>query len=186
MVINKAVNEGYFKAVEVGRESVVVSYLQYADDTIFFRARSRHNGINLTRILKYFEEASGLKINRNKRGLNVGSLKASNWGLLGKWCWRFRVESTAWWVRVIKSVYGEDGGVDREGHVSVKGRGAWGNIINVGSEMGKLGLNFTNSFRRRVGNGEDTRFWLDREKVSKEMVLGCGIRIERGILEENL
>nr|GEV44920.1 ATP-dependent 6-phosphofructokinase 6-like [Tanacetum cinerariifolium] len=27
------------------------------------------------------------------------------------------VESTAWWVRVIKSVYGEDGGVDGEGHL---------------------------------------------------------------------
>ena len=59
-------------------------------------------------------------------------------------------------------MYGEDGGLGGEGDGSVRARGGWGNIIKVGSEMDKVGLNFTSSFRRRVGNGEDTRFWLDR------------------------
>nr|GFC20006.1 hypothetical protein [Tanacetum cinerariifolium] len=45
--------------------------------------------------------------------------------------------SDALWVRVIKGVYGEDGGVDGEGLGSVRGRGAWGNIIKekVSGEM---------------------------------------------------
>nr|GEV01452.1 RNA-directed DNA polymerase, eukaryota, reverse transcriptase zinc-binding domain protein [Tanacetum cinerariifolium] len=43
-------------------------------------------------------------------GLNIGSLKAMNWALLAKWWWRFRFERDAFWVKVIKSLYGEGGG----------------------------------------------------------------------------
>ncbi|GJZ05891.1 reverse transcriptase domain, reverse transcriptase zinc-binding domain protein [Tanacetum coccineum] len=43
------------------------------------------------------------------RGLNVGSLRAKNLPLLGKWWWRFRKEGGCLWVRVIKSIHGDSG-----------------------------------------------------------------------------
>lgn len=41
---------------------------------------------------------------KDKGGLGVGSLKAKNIGLLGKWKWRFLNEKDALWVRVIKAI----------------------------------------------------------------------------------
>ncbi|KAJ9555882.1 hypothetical protein OSB04_010496 [Centaurea solstitialis] len=86
-------------------------------------------------------------------GLNVGSLKESNWSLLCKWWWRFRVEEGALWVKVIKSIFGEDGGlvkIDR----STGGGGAsvWGNIVKVGLEVDKLEIPFTNSVGKVIGD----------------------------------
>ncbi|GJS32599.1 hypothetical protein Tco_0530981 [Tanacetum coccineum] len=46
--------------------------------------------------------------------LNIGSLKASCLGLLGKWWWRFKVEGNSLWVKVIKSIYRDDGGLRDE------------------------------------------------------------------------
>ncbi|GKA25645.1 RNA-directed DNA polymerase, eukaryota, partial [Tanacetum coccineum] len=43
-------------------------------------------------------------------GLDIGSLKAKNLGLLGKWWWRFLNEKNALWCRVISVFYGVDGG----------------------------------------------------------------------------
>ena len=43
--------------------------------------------------------------------LNIDSLQASNWALVGKQWWRFRVDRDRLWVRIIKSIYGEDGGL---------------------------------------------------------------------------
>nr|GFA19929.1 hypothetical protein [Tanacetum cinerariifolium] len=57
--------------------------------------------------------------------------------LLGKWWWRFRKEGGRLWVRVIKSIYSECGGL--------------GVIVNeVGGGRGD------------VGYGRDIRFWVDR------------------------
>ena len=44
-------------------------------------------------------------------GLNIGSLRAKNWALMGKWWWRFWVEGDALWVKVIRSIHGSDGGL---------------------------------------------------------------------------
>nr|GEW96461.1 putative RNA-directed DNA polymerase, eukaryota, reverse transcriptase zinc-binding domain protein [Tanacetum cinerariifolium] len=40
-------------------------------------------------------------------GLNIGSLRAKNLALLGKWWWRFRKEDDGLWVKVIKSIHGD-------------------------------------------------------------------------------
>ncbi|GJR04596.1 hypothetical protein Tco_0527580 [Tanacetum coccineum] len=44
-------------------------------------------------------------------GLNIGSLRAKNLDLFGKWWWRFRREGGSLWVRVIKSIHGDIGGL---------------------------------------------------------------------------
>ncbi|GKC41578.1 hypothetical protein Tco_1059300, partial [Tanacetum coccineum] len=42
-------------------------------------------------------------------GLNIESLKAKNWSLIGKWWWWARMDREAPWVRVVKSIYGFEG-----------------------------------------------------------------------------
>lgn len=49
---------------------------------------------------------------RKNGGLNIGSLLASNFAMLAKWWWRFRIEKDAYWQRIIRSIYGENGGLN--------------------------------------------------------------------------
>lgn len=37
-----------------------------------------------------------------KGGLDVGSLKESNWGLLAKWWWRFSCESESFGLKLLR------------------------------------------------------------------------------------
>ena len=47
-------------------------------------------------------------LNRSEKGrLGIGSLKALNLAMLGKWWWRFLNDKNAMWVSVIKSLYRE-------------------------------------------------------------------------------
>ncbi|GJU14825.1 putative RNA-directed DNA polymerase [Tanacetum coccineum] len=68
-LMKEAVNNNIFNGVRVGADGVVVSHLQYADDTIIFREWSRENACILMNILKCFEEVAGLKINLHKSKL---------------------------------------------------------------------------------------------------------------------
>ncbi|XP_071726527.1 uncharacterized mitochondrial protein AtMg01250-like [Rutidosis leptorrhynchoides] len=61
-----ALDNDLFKGIEVGKDKVLISHLQYADDTIFFGEWSRANAMNLMKLLKCFELASGLKVNLHK------------------------------------------------------------------------------------------------------------------------
>ncbi len=90
----------------------------------------------------------------------MGSLHAKNLGLLGKWWWRFRKSGEALWVRVIKGIWGESGGVGRSKDES-QVTGVWGEIVRVGFEIESKGINFVNSFRRKVGKGDEVKFWED-------------------------
>ncbi|XP_071721834.1 uncharacterized protein [Rutidosis leptorrhynchoides] len=47
-----------------------------------------------------------------KSGLNVGSLKSKNLSLLGKWWWRFKTDTDAFWVKIIRSIHGANGGLE--------------------------------------------------------------------------
>ncbi|GJS00247.1 reverse transcriptase domain, reverse transcriptase zinc-binding domain protein, partial [Tanacetum coccineum] len=95
-------------------------------------------------------------------GLNIGSLKAFNWALIGKWWWRFRVEENRLWVRVVKSIYGNDGGLkDGEGvHRMLRGS-KWGNII-VGLGTVVLSEKFPRLYRLEINKDitvGDKRVW---------------------------
>ncbi|XP_071718111.1 uncharacterized protein [Rutidosis leptorrhynchoides] len=200
--------------VEVRKDKIGITHLQYADDTMFFVSWNKRNVKNLMKILKCFELASGLHVNFQKStiygvgvsnevvqsiaqrfncqvcnlpftylgipigssmkkfedwkpiierfnnrlsdwkaraisfggrelervrknffwgggtfdrkvawvkwvnvclpfekgGLNIGSLDSKNLALLGKWRWHFHVESNSLWTKVIKSLYGLNGG----------------------------------------------------------------------------
>ena len=54
---------------EVGRDKVMVSHLQFADDTLFFIKNDEHSLSNLLLLLEAFSLASGIKINLAKSQL---------------------------------------------------------------------------------------------------------------------
>lgn len=87
LLAKKAVSEGLLDAAKVGREGVVVSHIQYADDTLFIVDGSEENAEAVKWILKSFEVISGLGFNFDKScmfGINVVKEKledmAAGWG----------------------------------------------------------------------------------------------------------
>nr|GEU93402.1 retrovirus-related Pol polyprotein from transposon TNT 1-94 [Tanacetum cinerariifolium] len=59
----EACNKGIFKDISLAKSGTNISLLQYMDDALFFRERSRFNDKNLTHIIKCFELGSGLRMN---------------------------------------------------------------------------------------------------------------------------
>nr|GEW85888.1 hypothetical protein [Tanacetum cinerariifolium] len=55
-----------------------------------------------------------LKSLERLRGMNIGSLKAFNLALLQKWRWRLFSSPNAHWVKVIKALHGQEGGLDHQ------------------------------------------------------------------------
>ncbi|GJR51531.1 hypothetical protein Tco_1402052 [Tanacetum coccineum] len=84
---------------------------------------------------------SGLKVNLNKSrlyGVGVNSRE---------------IEGDALWARVIKSIYGESGGLEADGVGSRVGRsGIWRDIMKVGGDIDKAGIDFSSSFSKMLGD----------------------------------
>ncbi|XP_071719503.1 uncharacterized protein [Rutidosis leptorrhynchoides] len=95
-------------------------------------------------------------------GLNIESLRSKNLALLGKWWWRFKTETNTLWVKVIRSIYGDCGGLmldnDNNHYSSL---GAWHNIVLAGKAIEESQVPFINSFTKKIGNGGLTSFWHD-------------------------
>ncbi|XP_071726630.1 uncharacterized mitochondrial protein AtMg01250-like [Rutidosis leptorrhynchoides] len=58
--------KGLLKGVEIGRDKILVSHLQYADAIIFLGEWSRSIVYSLRNLLQCYELVSGLKVNFNK------------------------------------------------------------------------------------------------------------------------
>jgi hypothetical protein len=69
-VMRRVVELGSFKGIMVGRDPVLISHLQYADDTLCIGEASVENLWTLKAIFRGFEMASGLKVNFWKSGLS--------------------------------------------------------------------------------------------------------------------
>jgi hypothetical protein len=67
-LMHKAVSLGFFRGFKVGPD-VVVSHLQYADDTLFIGEACVENLWSMKAILRWFELISGLKVNFSKSSL---------------------------------------------------------------------------------------------------------------------
>ncbi|XP_071704786.1 uncharacterized protein [Rutidosis leptorrhynchoides] len=95
-------------------------------------------------------------------GLNLGSLKAKNLALLGKWWWSFKIETDSLWVKIIRSLYGINGGLLLEdGFTSNSSSSTWNNIISAGIMIDELQVPFKNSFIKSIGDGGRTSFWRE-------------------------
>ena len=64
--MDRASEIGYVKCWRLGKDKVMVSHLQFADDTIFFLEREGSSFKNLLTVLALFCSVSGLKINMSK------------------------------------------------------------------------------------------------------------------------
>ncbi|GJR55966.1 RNA-directed DNA polymerase, eukaryota [Tanacetum coccineum] len=69
VLILEACNKGVFTGLFLDNDGSNVSFLQYADDALFFREWSYSNASNLIRILGYFQDTSRLCINLSKSRL---------------------------------------------------------------------------------------------------------------------
>ncbi|GLT40917.1 hypothetical protein SLA2020_150140 [Shorea laevis] len=69
-LIHKAVLEGLFRGVEVGRRGLAVTLLQFADDTIIMGKADTENIFMVKTILRWFELMSGLRINFSKSSIH--------------------------------------------------------------------------------------------------------------------
>lgn len=65
-MIGATVRMGLFQLASLVRNKIQVPLLQFADDVLFVGEWSHSNISNLLKLLKCFEEASGLKINLHK------------------------------------------------------------------------------------------------------------------------
>ncbi|XP_071686502.1 uncharacterized protein [Rutidosis leptorrhynchoides] len=176
-----AVERGMYKGVEVGKDKVVIFHLQYADDTIFFGEWSRLNARNLIYLLECFERASGLKVNYNKSQLFGIGISNDNVEALASWCSCLggrlpfmylgipvgnRMKKLNDWSPVIekfnKSIYGSNGGlVLGNGLARNPNASIWNSICDAGKHVDGLGISFSNSFIRSIGDGKNTSLWDD-------------------------
>ncbi|XP_071695695.1 uncharacterized protein [Rutidosis leptorrhynchoides] len=79
-------------------------------------------------------------------GINIGSLRSKNLALLGKWWWKFKTETDAFLVKIIRSIHGVNGGLvlgNESSHSSTQG--VWHNTIITGEN--KLCVLFPRLFR---------------------------------------
>ncbi|KAM7497251.1 hypothetical protein LguiA_021665 [Lonicera macranthoides] len=65
-LMERAEDKNLVEGFEIGRDSVTLSHLQFADDTIFFLSNNEEKFKNLIGILEIFGLVSGLKINMTK------------------------------------------------------------------------------------------------------------------------
>ncbi|GJU72568.1 hypothetical protein Tco_1263973 [Tanacetum coccineum] len=75
-----------------------------------------------------------------------------------KWVWRFYSQKCSLWTKVIKAIYGEDGNLNKD--VSGGVRTCWTSIVHEVRVLQGRGINVADYIRLKLGNGENTRFWL--------------------------
>ncbi|GJT47588.1 putative RNA-directed DNA polymerase, eukaryota, reverse transcriptase zinc-binding domain protein [Tanacetum coccineum] len=93
-------------------------------------------------------------------GLGIGSIYGLNIGLLFKWIWRFLCNHSDLWVRAIKSIHGSEGGINIVSNRSLR-RSTWGSILSSINSLKSKGIDLFSYCSRKIGNGNDTRFWDD-------------------------
>ncbi|GJR16541.1 RNA-directed DNA polymerase, eukaryota, reverse transcriptase zinc-binding domain protein, partial [Tanacetum coccineum] len=120
-----------------------------AYDALIFEEWSPKNVKNLISILKGFGDASGFKkailADCDKGGLGIGSIKAKNISLLGKWWCQFLLEKDALWRKVIAAIHGVDVGFFERVAIGLK-KDVWKSIISCGAVVDDLNINFKSSF----------------------------------------
>nr|GEX91304.1 RNA-directed DNA polymerase, eukaryota [Tanacetum cinerariifolium] len=92
-------------------------------------------------------------------GLGMPSFFAMNHALLFKWIWRFKTQKDALWVLVIKSFHGVSGNLDRD--IQVGKCSPWLDCIRSKEQLKTKGANLLSCITKKVGNGNDTSFWLE-------------------------
>ncbi|GJY04543.1 RNA-directed DNA polymerase, eukaryota, reverse transcriptase zinc-binding domain protein [Tanacetum coccineum] len=90
--------------------------------------------------------------------LRVGSLKAFNISMLLKWRRRLVSSSGSLWVKVVKSIHGDEAGISLRG---CQTNGLWASIVGTINHLHSSGIVPLNSIPFNVGDGSLIRFWKD-------------------------
>nr|GEZ80181.1 RNA-directed DNA polymerase, eukaryota, reverse transcriptase zinc-binding domain protein [Tanacetum cinerariifolium] len=99
---------------------------------------------------------------KDSGGLGVSSLFALNRGLMFKWIWRFYTQHNVLWARVIKAIYGENGGINVACKMGT--RSCWSNIVEEINALTQKGIALPDFMCFKTGNGEGVSFWEDTWK----------------------
>nr|GEU85728.1 RNA-directed DNA polymerase, eukaryota [Tanacetum cinerariifolium] len=95
-------------------------------------------------------------------GLGVSSYYALNRALLLKWVWRFVSQDGSLWFRIIKAIHGDS--IDSfKAHVSSN----WISILKEVQVLKRCGFDFLSYCFKRLGDGFNSMFWIDRWKGDK-------------------
>ncbi|XP_071687641.1 uncharacterized protein [Rutidosis leptorrhynchoides] len=94
-------------------------------------------------------------------GLGIGGLQAFNQALTLKWVWRFVKYPDSKWAKIIRALYGEKAGLD--GNI-LRGSSVWCSIVKLFYKVKSGGVIPNNILRVKIGNGRNTRFWVDNWK----------------------
>nr|GFC19899.1 RNA-directed DNA polymerase, eukaryota, reverse transcriptase zinc-binding domain protein [Tanacetum cinerariifolium] len=162
---NRVVDEGLFKGVMVGEYSSRIK----AWDDVIFKLRSRLSKWNVKTLsiggrLTLLKAVLGASPIYNMFIFKVptGVLKESrvffalNRALLLKWVWRFVSQDGSLWYKVIRALYGslvETYSTSRSSN--------WSSIMREVNKLKGKGFDFWSHCKKRIGNGDDSRFWFD-------------------------
>nr|GEX40303.1 hypothetical protein [Tanacetum cinerariifolium] len=124
-----------------------------------WKSKTLSSGGHLT-LIKFVLGGLGALSPLNQGGLGICSLKVSNQSMLIKWRWRFYKEDNALWGKFIHSIHGYNGGLGDLSSIKYKS-GPWYRIVKLNDDLLPIRIDLKNIFKRKVGNGESTRFWLD-------------------------
>ncbi|GJW47301.1 hypothetical protein Tco_0078947 [Tanacetum coccineum] len=101
---------------------------------------------------------SNILASLDKGGLSVGSLKAFNMSFLMKWKWRLFHNLNVLWVHVVKTIHGDEAGIDIRGcHTNE----VWASIVGIIFHLHLSDIVPLNSIRFKVGDGSSIHFWKD-------------------------
>lgn len=100
---------------------------------------------------------------KEKGGLGIGSLKAQNLALLGKWWWKFLESKPGLWKEVVKAVHHDQGALFNQ---SRPRSGCWGTIANLKKHFAKIDLNFVELFQISINSDGGTRLCWALDKAN--------------------
>ncbi|GJY23411.1 RNA-directed DNA polymerase, eukaryota, reverse transcriptase zinc-binding domain protein [Tanacetum coccineum] len=163
----EAREKGVFKGVEVGKNKVAISHLQYADDALLVGVKN-DEVIRVARSEASFGGVEEKKVSWvswskvcapvRSRGLGIGSLKALNLCILSKWIWIWRTNKDALWYRILHSIHGSKGG-DFLTYASIDTKGSWYDILKACHDVNSLSIPLSSFFTRYIGEGVSIKFW---------------------------
>ncbi|GKV49682.1 hypothetical protein SLEP1_g56420 [Rubroshorea leprosula] len=171
-LVKKAENEGMLQGVKVGRRGLVVSLLQFADDTVILGEASKENILTVKAILR-------MPVGGNPRCKKFWAPVVSK--LRQKLAvWKFALLSFGRRLTLLNSVEKKDlvgkmgSYLLEQGVRRVRGSGSaseklgairemviWGDIIRIGGKSEKIKSMLRNRFRWEVGEGCWVCFWRD-------------------------
>ncbi|GJU08211.1 RNA-directed DNA polymerase, eukaryota [Tanacetum coccineum] len=85
-------------------------------------------------------------------GLGIGSLYGFNRALRYKWKWQFRTAPDALWVKIIKSLFGHDGGLLAYKYTG-NSNSIWVNILKASKELESKNVGLDALVKKQIGDG---------------------------------